>query len=502
MNGITGTNSVSFGTTLTTPVTAPQTPIEIAKTMVQAHSDPRGGIDYSALKRDLDGLNIRNPELGAAVTKELQAQLGPSNFARVQSAAYSIPTTDGKGLVIDRNAPSLQSYFEGTANQAQGKTPTERAEIRKGDLAHYARLDRLWGDGNPQTFEGAAISAGINDLIARGQSLDAYEQSKISGGTVGTNSTEAQGFDASLIADLTQMALDLTGIVDPTPVSDGTNLVISLGRGAGELFSGNWSKAGDHGLNAVLSGVGIVPYVGDVAKLGKLGKWAETVTKAVDAAINNSAARQALEPALKKLHDAIGTIPEAVWKKMPDEVRSKLEGIKSKLDELFGAGTKSGGSAPIPPREHVVAVKHAAGNQQIVIDGQRWNVPAGKSVDNIPAIDNVGNRLQQLTTDAASRWDPKTKLSLAEREAIAEAKAMGEGWRANLLEQQAKGRWVEGQVKEAARAENLPVTWSSKGLDATDTSTGIKYDVMSGTKSNIDAHAKREPNELFRMITF
>ena len=90
--------------------------------MVQAHSDPRGGINYSTLKRELDGLSIRNPELGAAVSKELAAQLGPNTFAKVQSASYSVTAGDGKGLSISDNAPSLRSYYEGTAHQSLGKT--------------------------------------------------------------------------------------------------------------------------------------------------------------------------------------------------------------------------------------------------------------------------------------------------------------------------------------------------------------------------------------------
>ena len=354
MTGVTGTNSagVSFAALATNA--APQTPADIAKAMVQKHSDPRGGINFSALKRDLDGLTIRNPELGAAVSKELQAQLGPNNFARMQNASYSIAAADGKGLNISDSAPSLRSYYEGTANQSQGKTAVEKAEIRKSDLAHYARLDRLWGDGNPKTFEEDAINAGISDLIASGQSLDAYEKNRLAAGTAPVaGAQETSGFNGELIADITQMTLDLTGIIDPTPISDGSNVVISLGRGASEIFSGNWSKAGEHGLNGVLSAVGIIPYVGDLGKLGKLGKWAETVTKAVEAAINNPAARKALEPALKKLHDAIGAIPEAAWAKMPDDVKSTLEGIKGKLDELFGAGAKVFSDAVVKTAERL-----------------------------------------------------------------------------------------------------------------------------------------------------
>ena len=66
---------------------------------------------------------------------------------------------------------------------------------------------------------------------------------------------------AELALDVTQIALDIVGLVDPTPISDGVNGLISLGRG-------DWLGAG-------ISAVSMIPYVGDAAKLGKLGRYAE-----------------------------------------------------------------------------------------------------------------------------------------------------------------------------------------------------------------------------------
>jgi hypothetical protein len=278
----------------------------------------------------------------------------------------------------------------------------------------------------------------------------------------------------SLALDVTQIGLDIVGIFEPTPFADGANTLISLGRG-------DW-------FGAITSAAGIIPYVGDAAKLGKLGKWAETIAKAVDLAATNPAFRKAIEPALRKIADAIDSVG---LNRLPDNVRGPLSSIKSKIDNLFGAQA----------RNVQVVTRHAAGNQQILVDGQRWHVPAGMNASNVPRIDPVGNRLQELATDAASRWSP-SRLSANERRAISDAHKAGEHWRANLLQQQAKGRWVETQVRNGSVAEGLPVQWSRQGLDVTDLRNGTKYDIMSGTKSNLDAHAKREPNQLFRMITF
>jgi len=160
-------------------------------------------------------------------------------------------------------------------------------------------------------------------------------------------------------------------------------------------------------------------------------------------------------------------------------------------------------AATVASREFQVALKHrVTGNSQVIVNGQRWNVPKEMTPENIPTSDAVGDSLQNLASDAGRRWNPVRHLSLDEREAIARAREQGEYWQANLLEKQAKGRWVEKQVKMGAEKSGLKLDWSRRGADVVDPSTGLKYDILSGTKSNIDVHARRMYNELFRFITF
>ena len=61
---------------------------------------------------------------------------------------------------------------------------------------------------------------------------------------------------------------------------------------------------------------------------------------------------------------------------------------------------------------------------------------------------------------------------------------------------------MENQVRLGAEQAGLDLQWNRSGVDVFDPTTGLKYDILSGTKSNIDAHAKRISNELFRMIYF
>ena len=63
-------------------------------------------------------------------------------------------------------------------------------------------------------------------------------------------------------------ALDLAGIADPLGVCDGANTVL-------QAKNGEWG-------GAVLSALGIIPYVGDIAKLGKAGKDLKILKKAID----------------------------------------------------------------------------------------------------------------------------------------------------------------------------------------------------------------------------
>lgn len=134
-----------------------QTPTEIVKDLIAQNSDKLGRINYSALARDLDSAKANFPELSAAIERETSSQLGPRAMAKLENAVYSITAPDGSKLTISRNAPSIESYYKGTAHAVDAKTPEQRAANRKSDLAHYAKLDRIFGDGNVKTFDGPKI---------------------------------------------------------------------------------------------------------------------------------------------------------------------------------------------------------------------------------------------------------------------------------------------------------------------------------------------------------
>ncbi|WP_220498435.1 DNA/RNA non-specific endonuclease [Rhodopirellula sp. JC639] len=95
--------------------------------------------------------------------------------------------------------------------------------------------------------------------------------------------------------DLIQMAFDLAGIFDPTPISDGASGLLALSRG-------QW-------LDAIISGASMIPYVGDLAKAGKLPRYLKVLERAAELAEKSSDAAKALLPGLEKLKQVLDMIP-------------------------------------------------------------------------------------------------------------------------------------------------------------------------------------------------
>lgn len=95
--------------------------------------------------------------------------------------------------------------------------------------------------------------------------------------------------------DIAQLSLDIVGIFEPTPFADGTNAIISLARG-------NWLDAG-------LSAVSIIPYLGDTAKLGKIPRYLESVEAAAQLAKKSVVYANELFPAFRKLDSALKQFP-------------------------------------------------------------------------------------------------------------------------------------------------------------------------------------------------
>lgn len=222
---------------------------------------------------------------------------------------------------------------------------------------------------NTKTAQGhdlARINAGLQTLAEMDPKLAAEARQAVEsqltsverGQLANISNNGGKTVDTGAMAlDLTQMALDIVGIFEPTPFADGTNAVISL-------FRGDFTGAG-------LSALGVIPYVGDAAKLGKLGKWAKTISNVIEAAATNPAVRKALEPALRKVADALAAAPQSMLDKLPGPARDTLMGMKSKIDDFLAAGqgkfsdaiVKAAEKMGIPPEKAQAIVDLGRGNR-------------------------------------------------------------------------------------------------------------------------------------------
>lgn len=124
-----------------------------------------------------------------------------------------------------------------------------------------------------------------------------------------------------LLLDVVQAALDVGGMIEPTPACDGVNGLISL-------YRRDWFGAG-------VSLVSVVPYVGDLAKGGKLGRYAQTIEKAVRMAAHDVAFRRLLAPVLAKIVKVCESVP---YTKLPAPIRSAIDDIYRAARKAQGAG--------------------------------------------------------------------------------------------------------------------------------------------------------------------
>jgi hypothetical protein len=166
---------------------------------------------------------------------------------------------------------------------------------------------------------------------------------------------------------------------------------------------------------------------------------------------------------------------------------------------MLKKGTGSGpGQAP-GGRSAEIVIRHRGGNRQVELsDGQRWHLPRGKSAADIPAENKMGDMIQEAVTKAANEWGPH-RLSPNEKDAIEQAMKKGEYWLARLLEREARGRFVHAKVEAQFKGR---LRFNHQGVDVVDLANNRKYEILSGTESNLARHGRRMAGEFFRMLTF
>ena len=116
--------------------------------------------------------------------------------------------------------------------------------------------------------------------------------------------------------DVLSAGLDIVGIVDPTGIADGLNASL-------QAKNGDWLSAG-------ISVLGIIPYIGDIPKVGKIGKDVKIINKAIDGIKESKFIKKVL-PALDKTGKVHGELPSPA--NLSKYGREELEILKSDLEK-------------------------------------------------------------------------------------------------------------------------------------------------------------------------
>ncbi|WP_247712067.1 HNH endonuclease [Qipengyuania qiaonensis] len=349
-------------------------PQTAATAIIDRNTNP-SGLDMEGVRRDLAALAAQDTDFAAEVQTAVEARLTPVQRGQLASASYSIDAPDGGAIAFAEDGITVAEQFA----SPQGSPSRQQ----------YDRFDRIWGDGNPATNDVASIEQGLRDLSASGLTLAQLEAATGTPAAANENAIDT----STLIADLTQMGIDVVGIVDPTGIADGANAIISLGRAGLALWNGEGSEALGHIGNGALSAVSILP-LGDLAKAGKIGKWADTISSAVRAAADSPAVARTVEPLLREIRTNLDRIPQSALDALPSSARESVEQMKTQLDEFFGAGARNADEA--------IAGGRITANGTLVLDTNRGaTFQAGGRTQAIGDTPSVAPRAdgRQMVTD-------------------------------------------------------------------------------------------------------
>ncbi len=136
--------------------------------------------------------------------------------------------------------------------------------------------------------------------------------------------------DRAAMIGVLQTVLDIVGIFEPTPFCD-------LGSGYFSYEQSDW-------WGVVFSGVAVIPWAGDVAKILRIGKWLDRINDALRVAKNSEKFRDMLRPLMKKLDEVLAEVP---LDDMPDAAGNAIKQVRKKLDEFFkGTGDAATSKRP------------------------------------------------------------------------------------------------------------------------------------------------------------
>ena len=124
--------------------------------------------------------------------------------------------------------------------------------------------------------------------------------------------------EREILFELGLIGVDIGGIFDPTPISDGVAATM-------ELSQGNF-------VYASINVVSMIPWVGDLAKTGKLPRLLRIVEDAIAHAAKNADFAQRIRPLIESLSTALGRVP---LDGLPASVRDTISTLQKQTDDFL-----------------------------------------------------------------------------------------------------------------------------------------------------------------------
>ena len=162
----------------------------------------------------------------------------------------------------------------------------------------------------------------------------------------------------ALLADVVQMALDLVGIVEPTPFADTIH-------GAIALAGSDWPGAGINPHDTL-------PYVGDTAKTVRLPRWLANLDECSSQSASSRHFAGVVQPLLLGVYCALDRVPGQA---MQPSMRGPGQAMRSRLAALLGTPGRVARASGL-----LVVLRSKVDDPDMVLDvieaGVRRNGPA------------------------------------------------------------------------------------------------------------------------------
>jgi len=363
---------------------------------------PDGSIEYTE-ERTVTDANGNTTSEKIKVTRSADGSL--------QEASYSQVKQDSQGNVAGTSS-DFKFDHEGKLSEANYETRSQPAP--------YDAEGQSVSEG--QTFNELEYQPPENSLQRPEPDLAGDPEYQQAQRDMEAAEAEIQAIKKEQALDAAQLALDVAGMADPTPVSDVAGGIMSASRG-------DWMGAG-------LSVISIVPYLGDaVAKPMKAAKAAAKASKL-------AAKLKKASDKLKKAKEAA----EAAAKKAKDRLKKKT----SKVDD---AVTRADDGGKIKGRKKTnhqkAAIGEKAAHDKMLKEGYE---PVGKT-DGVYRKGETGiDGIYKNKSPPPDYVITEAKYGTSRLGNTADGKQMSDPWIRNRLDKQVGSRIEADKIRKAMDA--------------------------------------------------